>query len=149
LETNNWKTLSTHGDIDDNTVPAPRRCHGSVQYTDEKSGTISVIISGGYNGDLVFSDVWRLDLNILQWTCLRKCILPRPVYFHSTALTPEGRMYIFGGIVKEHNKVILIIYFLLIIYLILYYIILYYIILYYIIYLLSIFYYIFYFLHSI
>ncbi|EZA56905.1 hypothetical protein DMN91_001318 [Ooceraea biroi] len=105
LETNNWRTLSTHGDIDDNTVPAPRRCHGSVQYTDKKSGATSVVISGGYNGDAVFNDVWRLDLGALQWTCLKKCILPRPVYFHSTALTPIGRMYIFGGIIKEHNKV--------------------------------------------
>lgn len=88
-------------------VPAPRRCHGSVQYTDEKSGVTSVVISGGYNGDWVFSDVWRLDLHTLQWTLLRECILPSPVYFHSAALTPEGRMYIFGGIVKMNDKVII------------------------------------------
>lgn len=89
-------------------VPAPRRCHGSVQYTDEKSGVTSVVISGGYNGDWVFSDVWRLDLGTLQWTRLSECILPCPVYFHSAALTPEGRMYIFGGIVKMNNKVIIV-----------------------------------------
>lgn len=88
-------------------MPEPRRCHGSVQYTNEKTGVTSVVISGGYNGDHVFSDVWRLDLNLLQWTCLRKCILPCPVYFHSAALTPEGRMYTFGGIVKENNKVVI------------------------------------------
>lgn len=92
-------------------MPEPRRCHGSVQYTDEKSGITSVVISGGYNGDHVFSDVWRLDLKLLQWTCLRKCILPCPVYFHSAALTPEGRMYTFGGIIKENNKVIIILLF--------------------------------------
>ncbi|XP_050451629.1 kelch domain-containing protein 10 homolog isoform X2 [Cataglyphis hispanica] len=96
LETNRWRTLNTHGDSDEAMVPAPRRCHGSVQYTDEKSGITSVVISGGYNGDRVFSDVWRLDLSTLQWTCLRECILPCPVYFHSAALIPEGRMYIFG-----------------------------------------------------
>ncbi|XP_033184557.1 scruin like at the midline isoform X1 [Bombus vancouverensis nearcticus] len=106
LETNKWIILNTYGDNDDNTVPEPRRCHGSVQYTNEKTGVTSVVISGGYNGDHVFSDVWRLDLNLLQWTCLRKCILPCPVYFHSAALTPEGRMYTFGGIVKENNKVV-------------------------------------------
>lgn len=98
--------MSTHGDTEETMVPAPRRCHGSVQYTDEKSGVTSVVISGGYNGDWVFSDVWRLDLGTLQWTRLRECFLPCPVYFHSAALTPEGRMYIFGGIVKMNNKVI-------------------------------------------
>ncbi|KMQ97665.1 kelch domain-containing protein 10-like protein [Lasius niger] len=100
LETNSWRTLNTQGDNDITAVPEPRRCHGSVQYTDERSGVTSVFISGGYNGDWVFSDVWRLDLSTLQWTCLRECILPYPVYFHSAALIPEGRMYIFGGIVK-------------------------------------------------
>ncbi|XP_032680458.1 kelch domain-containing protein 10 homolog [Odontomachus brunneus] len=105
LRSNKWKILSTHGDNDDNTVPAPRRCHGSVQYRDEKTGATVVVISGGYDGDRVFSDVWRLDLSTLQWTCLRKCILPCPVYFHSAALTPEGRMYIFGGIIKENNTI--------------------------------------------
>lgn len=105
LETNTWRTLTTHGEVNDKIVPAPRRCHGCVQYTDEETGVTSVVISGGYNGDLMFSDVWRLDLSTLLWTCLRNCILPSPVYFHSTALTPEGRMYIFGGIVKEHDQV--------------------------------------------
>ncbi|XP_078045183.1 scruin like at the midline [Augochlora pura] len=108
LEMNKWIVLNTYGDNDsdgDTLVPEPRRCHGSVQYTDEKTGVISVVISGGYNQDHVFSDVWRLDLSLLQWTCLRKCILPRPLYFHSAALTPEGRMYIFGGIIKNNNEV--------------------------------------------
>ncbi|XP_015431512.1 PREDICTED: kelch domain-containing protein 10 homolog [Dufourea novaeangliae] len=105
LEMNKWIVLNTYGDNVDNTVPEPRRCHGSVQYTDEKTGVTFVVISGGYNEDHVFSDVWRLDLSLLQWTCLRKCILPCPVYFHSAALTPEGRMYTFGGIIKEDNKV--------------------------------------------
>lgn len=105
LRSNRWKILNTHGDNDDNRVPAPRRCHGSVQYTDERTGTTTVVISGGYDGDRVFSDVWRLDLGTLQWTRLRKCILPCPVYFHSATLTSEGRMYIFGGIVKENNMV--------------------------------------------
>ncbi|KAG7202025.1 hypothetical protein KM043_004710 [Ampulex compressa] len=105
LKRNKWLTLHTRGDKKDNTVPEPRRCHGSVQYTDEKTGTIYVVISGGYNGYHVFSDVWRLDLDNLQWTCLRQCFLPRPIYFHSVALTPEKRMYTFGGIVKNQDEV--------------------------------------------
>lgn len=98
--------LSTYGDNDGTMVPEARRCHGCVQHKDEKTGVISVFISGGYDGDWVFSDVWRLDLSTRRWTLLRECILPNPVYFHSAALTPEGRMYIFGGIVKVNNEVI-------------------------------------------
>jgi len=108
LKTNSWKILNTHGETEETMVPAPRRCHGSVQYIDEKNGVTSVVISGGYNGDRVFNDVWRLNLSTLRWTRLRECILPCPVYFHSAALTPEGRMYIFGGIVKMNNKVIIV-----------------------------------------
>ncbi|XP_015512966.1 kelch domain-containing protein 10 homolog isoform X1 [Neodiprion virginianus] len=104
LATNKWMTLLTQRDSNYNSVPAPRRCHGSVQYTDERTGVTSVVISGGYDGTYVFSDVWRLDLNNLQWNCLRKCVLPNPVYFHSAALTPEGCMYTFGGIIKKDDE---------------------------------------------
>ncbi|XP_076160158.1 scruin like at the midline isoform X3 [Ptiloglossa arizonensis] len=112
LEMKKWVMLTTSGDNEDNTVPEPRRCHGCVQYTDQNTGVISVIISGGYNGEQgllrskIFSDVWRLDLNNLQWTCLRKCKIPRPLYFHSAALTPEGLMYTFGGTINKNNKVV-------------------------------------------
>lgn len=106
IETNKWMILNTQRDNDYNSVPAPRRCHGSVQYTDEKTGTTFVVISGGYDGSYVFSDVWRLELNTLQWSCLRECVLPHPVYFHSAALTPEGCMYTFGGIIKEGDEVL-------------------------------------------
>lgn len=105
LKTNRWTTLHTYGDAGDKSVPAPRRCHSSVQYRDEKTGVMSVFISGGYNGPYVFSDVWKLDLSLLCWTCLRNCVLPRPVYFHSSAITLEGRMYTFGGIIVEHDEI--------------------------------------------
>ena len=85
--------------------PAPRRCHGLVQYFDETSGSTLVIISGGYNGFQVFSDLWKLDLSCLQWTLLKMCFLPQPTYFHSTALTPAGQMFTFGGIVKQGDEV--------------------------------------------
>lgn len=105
LKTNRWTILQTYGDTGDKSVPPPRRCHGSVQYKDEKTGVTSVFISGGYNGAYVFSDVWKLDLSLLRWTHLRKCGLPRPVYFHSAAITLEGRMYTFGGIIVKHNEI--------------------------------------------
>ncbi|XP_043504490.1 kelch domain-containing protein 10 homolog isoform X1 [Polistes fuscatus] len=104
LEKRKWTILNTQGDSEDNTVPAPRRCHGVVQYMDEKTGVTYVVVSGGTNGAFVFSDVWRLDLSEMQWTCLRKCKLPRPLFFHSAALTPQGRMYTFGGVNMQRDK---------------------------------------------
>lgn len=112
LKTNRWMTLNTLGDPNSrndndqstNEVPRPRRCHGSVQYTDENTGVTTVVISGGYNGSQVFNDIWKLDLKLLQWTRLNQCKLPRPVYFHSTALTPVGRMYAFGGIIRKRDE---------------------------------------------
>ncbi|XP_066593743.1 kelch domain-containing protein 10 homolog [Prorops nasuta] len=104
IEKNKWVTLNTKGDCYDESYPEARRCHGCVQHTDQETGVTSVIISGGYNGDTIFSDVWKLDVSHLQWTCLRTCVLPRPVYFQSAALSKEGCMYTFGGIVKTNNN---------------------------------------------
>jgi hypothetical protein len=63
-----------------------------------------VYICGGYNGAEIFHDVWRLELQSLQWTQMTKCSLPRAIYFHSAAVTPSGRMYSFGGITEEENN---------------------------------------------
>ncbi|XP_014609183.1 PREDICTED: kelch domain-containing protein 10 homolog isoform X2 [Polistes canadensis] len=104
LEKRKWTILNTQGDSENNTIPAPRRCHGVVQYMDEKTGVTYVVVSGGTNGAFVFSDVWRLDLSEMQWTCLKKCKLPRPLFFHSAALTPQGRMYTFGGVSMQRDK---------------------------------------------
>lgn len=108
LERNEWTLLQTHGDIGHNPwVPGARRCHGCVQYSDEQTGDVNVVISGGYTEAHMYDDVWRLNLPRLQWTCLKKfgTILPRPVYFHSAALTPAGRMYTFGGIIQDEPEV--------------------------------------------
>ena len=97
--------FETEKDPKMNAFPGSRRCHGSVQYTDETTGNISVVISGGHSGGVEFRDIWRLDLKTLQWTCLFGCFFPSPVYFHSVALTPQGKMYTFGGIIKSAGVV--------------------------------------------
>ncbi|CAM1328959.1 KLHDC10 (predicted) [Pycnogonum litorale] len=71
--------------------PSARRCHGCVQNNHE------LYIIGGYNGQVIFPDVWKLDLLYMKWTKLM-ITLPVPVYFHSTALSPNGKLYIFGGV---------------------------------------------------
>ncbi|XP_043282304.1 kelch domain-containing protein 10 homolog [Venturia canescens] len=104
LASNRWMTLSAVKDRNHG-YPEARRCHGSVQYTDEKTGEISIVISGGYSGSREFQDIWRLDLGQLQWTCVARCFFQSPLYFHSVALTPQGKMYTFGGIKTIPNGV--------------------------------------------
>lgn len=89
-------------------IPAPRRCHGLVQL--KIDGSLNVFISGGYDGEDVFYDLWRLNLDTFQWSLIPTCVLPYPTYFHSSAVTPEGKLYNFGGIyingdLKRHNLV--------------------------------------------
>lgn len=87
-----WVKIKTYPDLRiAEGFPQPRRCHGCVT-----NGSY-VYICGGYDGVTVFSDIWKINLPTMQWTKLRQS-LPRPVYFHSTALSPSGQMFIFGGV---------------------------------------------------
>ncbi|XP_015111371.1 kelch domain-containing protein 10 homolog [Diachasma alloeum] len=104
VETNRWSILHTHGDGSQSRYPGPRRCHGAVQYLDAESESVNVIISGGFCGNRDYRDVWRLNLKSLQWTKIVNCSLPKPLYFHSVAVTPAGKMYTFGGIVETQNE---------------------------------------------
>lgn len=80
----------------------PRRCHGAAQI-DHGNG-IEVFITGGLDGDVIFKDLWRLNLKTMQWTFF-ECTLPRPTYFHAVAVTPQGRLYVFGGIYSIDDEV--------------------------------------------
>lgn len=102
-----WECYTTHPDpklVNVRTrtgYPAPRRCHSCVQMP---GSNLSVMILGGYDGTYMFGDAWKLDLVTLQWTKLLSCSLPRPVYFHSSAVTSKGQVFTYGGIVeKGHN----------------------------------------------
>ena len=65
-------------DNSDDGFPEARRCHGTVQVRVESRTNVDWIIFsmqvgnhafvvGGYDGDDVFGDAWRLDLVTLQW----------------------------------------------------------------------------------
>uniref|UniRef100_A0A8C7ZEZ3 Kelch domain-containing protein 10 n=1 Tax=Oryzias sinensis TaxID=183150 RepID=A0A8C7ZEZ3_9TELE len=92
LETNYWEEMVTkpHEKIG---YPASRRCHSCVQVKDE------VFICGGYNGESILSDLWRLNLRTFQWMKL-PAVMPEPAYFHCAAVTPAGCMYVHGGVVN-------------------------------------------------
>ncbi|XP_067358066.1 kelch domain-containing protein 10-like isoform X2 [Channa argus] len=91
LETNYWEEIVTkpHEKIG---YPAARRCHSCVQVKD-------VFICGGYNGELILSDLWKINLQTFQWARL-PAVMPEPAYFHCATVTPAGCMYVHGGVVN-------------------------------------------------
>lgn len=95
IKTKKWDLLTAKPDNSDKDplLPLPRKCHSAVQVDGNQ-----VFVAGGSDGQSVFDDVWRLDLSDLQWTLMKKTVLPHPLYFHSGTVTSSGCMYLFGGI---------------------------------------------------
>lgn len=48
---------------------------------------VDVFICGGYNGELILDDLWKINLQTFQWTKL-PAVMPEPAYFHCAAVTP-------------------------------------------------------------
>ncbi|CAG2106368.1 unnamed protein product [Medioppia subpectinata] len=98
VESRQWLAMETKNDLNvmANGVdgyPTRRRCHDCVR-ADEHT----VYVIGGTNNVVIFDDVWRLDLRLMQWT-LVPTRLPRAVYFHSASVSSTGRLSVFGGVV--------------------------------------------------
>lgn len=51
-----------------------------------------VFICGGYNGEMILSDVWKINLQTFQWTKL-PAIMPEPAYFHCATVTPVSKYH--------------------------------------------------------
>lgn len=92
-----------------------------------------VFICGGYNGEVILDDLWKINLQTFQWNKL-PAVMPEPAYFHCAAVTPvrlftfiyflssssihiysnyfffisffsqAGCMYIHGGVVNIHEN---------------------------------------------
>ncbi|XP_045166650.2 kelch domain-containing protein 10-like [Mercenaria mercenaria] len=71
--------------------PGSRRCHSCVKLKDD------VYVAGGLAPDGIQGDIWRFHLPTYQWTAL-EVPFPKPVYFHSAAVTNDGCMFILGGV---------------------------------------------------
>lgn len=48
---------------------------------------VDVFICGGYNGELILSDLWKINLQTFEWSKL-PAVMPEPAYFHCAAVTP-------------------------------------------------------------
>jgi len=103
LDDNLWGRIKTEADrnvtidMSDNGYPDPRRCHGTAQIDNQ------VYIFGGYDGDYIFDDIWKLDLDTLQWIRL-PVNLNNPVYFHASTVSEEGKLLMFGGVDNIENN---------------------------------------------
>eukprot|EP00123_Amoebidium_parasiticum_P021330 comp6554_c0_seq1/m.2325 comp6554_c0_seq1/g.2325 ORF comp6554_c0_seq1/g.2325 comp6554_c0_seq1/m.2325 type:complete len:456 (-) comp6554_c0_seq1:204-1571(-) len=94
FETNTWawRRCEPSGPKGQGEYPVARRSHSSVIYDGK------VYMFGGTDGIHMFDDFWCLDLRKFQWqrlelgrrTASGKC-------FHTAAIAPQGRMYMFGG----------------------------------------------------
>lgn len=49
--------------------------------------SLEVFICGGYNGEVILSDLWKLNLQTFRWSKL-PAVMPEPAYFHCAAVTP-------------------------------------------------------------
>nr|AON96615.1 kelch domain-containing protein 10-like protein [Bicyclus anynana] len=98
LETRTWTILTPKADdsMKDTVQPLPRKCHSAVQI-DTPNGA-QVFVAGGTDGHGVFDDIWRLNLSDMRWHLMQKTVLPQPLYFHSSTVSSNGCMYVFGGI---------------------------------------------------
>ncbi|CAI6372244.1 unnamed protein product [Macrosiphum euphorbiae] len=102
VDTKQWQLLSAKHDhrVSEPGCPKTRYWHSCVQCP-EKSNL--VYLCGGLGDFQTFNDVWRIDIDTMQWEKLTNCIMPLPVYLHSTAVTPSGRICCYGGIVTERS----------------------------------------------
>lgn len=98
LATRSWEWIATKPDptvpIEESLqdqFPKPRRCHSAIQVKNY------VFIFGGYDGDVIFSDCWRLDLASMAWIKF-PCEMPIPVYFQASTITDSGKILTFGGV---------------------------------------------------
>lgn len=96
MELQCWTTRPCRAD-ERHGYPPARRCHSCVQL-----GNVAYIC-GGYNGQIIFGDLWMIDLSSLQWTRL-PAVLPEPVYFHSAGITESGLMLVHGGVVQIDTR---------------------------------------------
>ena len=65
----------------------------------------SVYVSGGRHYSMeveheALSDFWHFRLDTLKWDRL-ELLLPKPLYFHCSVISPGGYMFIFGGVLPD------------------------------------------------
>lgn len=95
LKTFCWSYIqSVHDDAKG--YPLSRKYHGCIHYKDD------VYISGGMHPTAILKDIWKFSLKTHKWTYLGD--MPEKLYFHGSAVSPGGSMYLFGGVKEDDNR---------------------------------------------
>lgn len=106
LEEKKWNQITTLPDPDEG-YPKPRKCHSLVQHTTkdvyENEETCVFVAGGNYQGGPL-NDIWKLSLKTLRWMRFRQTCLRSSLFFHDACITPDGAMYIFGGITTNTTR---------------------------------------------
>jgi len=102
ISTNKWEYYKTLPDLQNlsPSYPANRCYYGWAQCPTQPE---YVYMSGGTDNVNFFSDIWRLNLNTLQWCNLMPCRLPKSMFLHSSTVVPSGRIYYYNGIVNTES----------------------------------------------
>uniref|UniRef100_A0A915HKH7 Kelch domain-containing protein 10 n=1 Tax=Romanomermis culicivorax TaxID=13658 RepID=A0A915HKH7_ROMCU len=95
LQLSEWISLNTKADKRHG-FPGARRCPGLARRKND------VYICGGTSNNFIYDDVWKFNLETSRWQKLN-LVLPRPVYFHSFDISPDGGMYVYGGVASKQG----------------------------------------------
>lgn len=79
----------------------PVYCKIQLTFGKLSSFFLEVFICGGYNGEVILGDLWKLNLLTFQWTKLL-AIMPEPAYFHCAAVTPVCQFLFFTDYLMCH-----------------------------------------------
>lgn len=81
--------------------PKPRKCHSLVQHTTRDIDGFEetcVFVAGGNASGIPLNDIWKLSFKTRRWMRFKQTNLQTSLFFHDACITPDGAMYIFGGI---------------------------------------------------
>jgi len=74
------------------TGPVPRLFHSSTLVGRK------LVIHGGWNGVTIFNDMWIFNTDSFGWMQPKTSgFAPSPRYGHTLTLSPDGRLFVFGG----------------------------------------------------
>ncbi|XP_071960566.1 kelch domain-containing protein 10-like [Antedon mediterranea] len=98
LETRKWEYTTTKASRSfDHPYPKRRVYHSCCHWKN------NIYMCGGHNSSYIYDDLWRLNLETLQWSKL-SATMPVPTFFHTAAVTPAGCMYLYGGVTSLSER---------------------------------------------
>ncbi|CAG0901795.1 unnamed protein product, partial [Darwinula stevensoni] len=107
LEKTAWREIATQGDVECGGTFPPLRWSPSICHVGQFVYICGGLEPGSPSDETRSSDLWQLDLLTFRWKKIPTS-LPHSPSSHSVDVTPEGKMYLFGGAIcsMSHNKTV-------------------------------------------